>query len=194
MEFTSKNLTFIIVTFNSKKVIFNCLNSLPKDFHKIIIENSSDQELKKELEQNYVNTRVILSDNIGMGAGNNLGIKKTKTQFAYVLNPDVVLREDTLFNINNSISRLENFAILSPISDDLNYPNYKTFNKNDLDKNNLIGNVEEIAQQMVERFDPDDRIMAWFDFFNHDSKRVCRNMTAYMDKVAPMVEKLLEGK
>ena len=61
MEFTSKNLTFIIVTFNSKKVIFNCLNSLPKDFHKIIIENSSDQELKKELEQNYVNTRVILS-------------------------------------------------------------------------------------------------------------------------------------
>ena len=144
MEFTSKNLTFIIVTFNSKKVIFNCLNSLPKDFHKIIIENSSDQELKKELEQNYVNTRVILSSNIGMGAGNNLGIKKTKTQFAYVLNPDVVLREDTLFNINNSISRLENFAILSPISDDLNYPNYKTFNKNDLDKNNLIGNVEEI--------------------------------------------------
>ena len=60
--------------------------------------------------------------------------------------------------------------------------------------NALIGNVEEIAQQMVERFDPGDRIMAWFDFFNHDSKRVCRNMTAYMDKVAPMVEKLLEGK
>ncbi len=60
--------------------------------------------------------------------------------------------------------------------------------------NALIGNVEEIAKQMVERFDPNDRIMAWFDFFNHDSKRVCRNMTAYMDKVAPMVEKLLEEK
>ena len=30
--------------------------------------------------------------------------------------------------------------------------------------NALIGNVEEIAQQMVERFHPDDRIMAWFDF------------------------------
>ena len=85
MEFTSKNLTFIIVTFNSKKVIFNCLNSLPKDFHKIIIENSSDQELKKELEQNYVNTRVILSSNIGMGAGNNIGITSSKTKFVYVL-------------------------------------------------------------------------------------------------------------
>jgi len=57
--------------------------------------------------------------------------------------------------------------------------------------NALIGNVEEIAQQIVERFHPDDRIMAWFDFFNHDSARVCRNMTAYMQKVAPRVEALL---
>ena len=47
MEFTRNNLTFIIVSFKSRKVIFNCLNSLPKDFPKIIIENSSDKELKK---------------------------------------------------------------------------------------------------------------------------------------------------
>ena len=59
--------------------------------------------------------------------------------------------------------------------------------------NALIGNVEEVAQQMVERFHPDDRIMAWFDFFNHDSERVCRNMTAYMQRVVPLVESMLEG-
>jgi len=58
--------------------------------------------------------------------------------------------------------------------------------------NALIGNVEEVANQMVERFHSEDRIMAWFDFFNHDSKRVCRNMSAYMNKVAPLVEKILE--
>jgi hypothetical protein len=33
--------------------------------------------------------------------------------------------------------------------------------------------------------------MAWFDFFNHDSERVCRNMTAYMQRVVPLVETLL---
>lgn len=59
--------------------------------------------------------------------------------------------------------------------------------------NALIGNVEEVAQQMVQRFHPEDRIMAWFDFFNHDSDRVCRNMTAYMQQVAPRVEELLGG-
>ena len=58
--------------------------------------------------------------------------------------------------------------------------------------NALIGNVEEVAHQMVERFHPEDRIMAWFDFFNHDSDRVCRNMTAYMQQVVPLVESMLE--
>jgi len=144
MEFTSKNLTFIVVTYNSKKVIYDCLNSIPKDFQKLIIENSSDHELKKELEQNYDNTRVILSKNIGMGAGNNLGIIRSNTQYVYILNPDVVLKKDTILNINNSIYKLDDFAILSPVSDNLSYPNYKTNKKNDLDEKNFIENVEII--------------------------------------------------
>ena len=144
MEFTSNNLTFVIVTFNSRKVIYDCLNSLPKDFHKLIIENSSDEELKKELEQNYDKTEVVLSNNIGMGAGNNLGIIKSNTQYVYVLNPDVVLKNDTILNINKSITNLENFAILSPISDNLNYPNYRINKYNELIDDNMIKNVEEI--------------------------------------------------
>lgn len=59
-------------------------------------------------------------------------------------------------------------------------------------QNALIGNVEDVALQLVERFHPQDRVMAWFDFFNHDSDRVCRNMRAYMEKVAPRVEELLK--
>ena len=46
MEFINDNITFIIVTFKSNKVIFDCLDSLPKQVPKIIVENSSDIELK----------------------------------------------------------------------------------------------------------------------------------------------------
>tara|TARA_B100001559_G_scaffold96083_1_gene80446 strand:+ start:2226 stop:3467 length:1242 start_codon:yes stop_codon:yes gene_type:complete len=56
--------------------------------------------------------------------------------------------------------------------------------------NSVIGNVEEVAQQIAERFHPDDCIMTWFDFFNHDSPRVIRNMEAFMKKVVPRVEEL----
>ena len=58
--------------------------------------------------------------------------------------------------------------------------------------NALIGNPHDIAKQIVERFHPQDRIMAWFDFFNHDSDRVCRNMTAYMEQVVPLINEYLE--
>lgn len=58
-------------------------------------------------------------------------------------------------------------------------------------ENALIGNVEQVAQQIIQRFHPEDRLMAWFDFFNHDSERVCRNMTAFMNEVAPRVTELL---
>jgi alkanesulfonate monooxygenase SsuD/methylene tetrahydromethanopterin reductase-like flavin-dependent oxidoreductase (luciferase family) len=51
--------------------------------------------------------------------------------------------------------------------------------------NALIGNSEQILAQMKERFDPGDRLMLWFDFNNHDSKRVMKNMHDFMARVAP---------
>ena len=57
--------------------------------------------------------------------------------------------------------------------------------------NAVIGNAEEIVNQILERFNPEDRIMCWFDFFNHDSERVIRNMSAFMKKVKPKIEEKL---
>ena len=53
--------------------------------------------------------------------------------------------------------------------------------------NAVIGNVDRVSEQILGRFHSDDRLMCWFDFFNHDSERVQRNMTAFMTKVAPRV-------
>ncbi len=53
--------------------------------------------------------------------------------------------------------------------------------------NAVIGNVETVSRQIIERFHPEDRLMCWFDFFNHDSERVMRNMMAFMTEVAPRV-------
>ena len=53
--------------------------------------------------------------------------------------------------------------------------------------NAVIGNATEVAAQIRERFHPQDRLMLWFDFFRHDSARICRDMRAFMDKVVPLV-------
>ena len=36
-----KNITFVITTYKSENTIYNCLNSLPKEVNKIILETAS---------------------------------------------------------------------------------------------------------------------------------------------------------
>ena len=60
-------------------------------------------------------------------------------------------------------------------------------------ENALVGNAADVAQQLVERFHPDDRLMLWFDFFNHDNARVIANMEAFMKVVAPIVREAVKA-
>lgn len=53
--------------------------------------------------------------------------------------------------------------------------------------NALIGNPDDIAAQILERFHPEDRLMLWFDFFNHDCARVIVNQEAFMARVVPVL-------
>ena len=129
MQITKDNLTIIIVTIKSEKVIEKCLNSIDPKVKKIIIENSSDENFTQKLKDKYQNIDCYNSGkNLGMGVGNNLGIKKSKTRYVMILNPDTILNNDTLDQIFK-ISKSLDFAILSPISDKDNFPNYKIKNK-----------------------------------------------------------------
>ena len=59
----------------SDKVIHNCISSIPRDIKIIIVDNSNNKSFKHEIEKKYNNVRCILSEkNLGMGAGNNIGI------------------------------------------------------------------------------------------------------------------------
>lgn len=129
MQITKDNLTIIIVTIKSEKVIEKCLNSIDPKVKKIIIENSSDENFTQKLKDKYQNIDCYNSGkNLGMGVGNNLGIKKSRTRYVMILNPDTILNNDTLDQIFK-ISKSLDFAILSPISDKDNFPNYKIKNK-----------------------------------------------------------------
>ena len=55
-------------------------------------------------------------------------------------------------------------------------------------ENAVIGDAEAVAAQLSERYHPEDRLMLWFDFFNHDSARVVSNMRAFMEQVVPRIE------
>jgi len=116
-----KNITFIIVSYKSDGVIESCIKSLQKNSKIIIIENSKNLRIREKFKNNK-KIKVILNDNKGMGAGNNIGLKKSKTQFAYILNPDVRFNQSTFKNLVNSTKQIDDFAIISPINSNLKYP------------------------------------------------------------------------
>ena len=136
MTLSLNNLTFIIVTFKSDHVIHECIDSLPKESSIIIIENSNDLIFKEKLETKNSKIRVIVQENKGMGAANNLGIKLCKTDYAFVINPDVKFYKNTIDELITLSSKHNDYSILAPISDDIQYPNYKIKNKN-LQNNDL---------------------------------------------------------
>ena len=137
MNLNHNNITFIIVTFKSENIIHDCLKTLPKDYKKIIIENSGNPKFKEDLEQKYDNLEVLLSENLGMGASNNIGIKRCNTKFAYVINPDIKFKENTLRELIKGAEQIEDFSILSPISNNSRYPNY-TLSKNTSVSRNIL--------------------------------------------------------
>ena len=125
MQITKENLTIIIVTIKSQKIIDGCLGSIDPDIKKIIVENSSIHEFTNYLKEKYENIECYLTGkNLGMGSGNNFGIEKSKTRYVMILNPDTILKPNTLSQIFEISKNLE-FAILSPLSDNKDYPNYK---------------------------------------------------------------------
>ena len=125
MQITKENLTIIIVTIKSQKIIDVCLKSIDPDIKKIIVENSSNHEFTNYLKEKYKNIECYLTGkNLGMGSGNNFGIEKSKTRYVMILNPDTILKPNTLSQIFEISKNLE-FAILSPLSDNKDYPNYK---------------------------------------------------------------------
>jgi len=128
MTISRQNISVIIVTYKSEEVIDDCLKSIPSDINILIIDNSGDHIFKQNIEKKHNNVLcTVLSDNLGMGAANNLGLKQVKTDYALILNPDVVLEKETIDELVAAIDQLHEFSIIAPICDNENYPNYKKF-------------------------------------------------------------------
>jgi N-acetylglucosaminyl-diphospho-decaprenol L-rhamnosyltransferase len=131
MSITRQNLSVIIVSFKSDHVIHRCISSIDDEIEIIVVDNSNNTKFKNNIEVQYKNVKCILSpENIGMGAGNNVGIKNIDKDFALILNPDVILEKNTIDEIINASKSITSFGIIAPISDKPQFPNYK-FDKNE---------------------------------------------------------------
>jgi len=112
---SNQDLTIIINTFNSDEKIFSCLDSINPEISVLVIENSKNIEFKKNLEKKYSNVNCELTgENLGYANGNNFGLIRVVTKFALILNPDTIIKKDSIENFFKSAKNYPNFAIISP--------------------------------------------------------------------------------
>jgi GT2 family glycosyltransferase len=113
---TNIDLSIIIVNYNVKDFLLQCLNSVEKALvslknngfcaELIVIDNNSSDGSVEMLSRIFRQFNFIkLNSNEGYGRANNLGIEKAKGEFVLILNPDTLIEENNLVSMLNFMKK-----------------------------------------------------------------------------------------
>ena len=190
MQVTKQNISVIIVSFKSDSVLFNCIKSIDKDIEILVVDNADDKNLKKKLKK-YRNIQYFKSNkNLGMGAGNNIGILKSEKEYNFIINPDVILKKNTIKNLVIAIKKIKDFGVIAPVLDDKNNPNYQLLdNMNDnLSKKNYteVKSVDGFAMLINKRKLTKIKNFNFFDenFFMYlENDDFCKRLRSLKQKI-----------
>lgn len=93
--YMGKLASIIIVTYNHRKYLESCIDSLLNQdypYEIILVDNCSQDRTSQFIKEKYPGITFIQSEkNIGYGAGNNLGTKHAKGEYLVFLNPDTIV-------------------------------------------------------------------------------------------------------
>jgi GT2 family glycosyltransferase len=96
------NLSIIIINYNVKYFLEQCLHSVIKattgiDYEIIIVDNASSDGSRNYLENKFLNIRFEWNEtNLGFAKANNQALRMARGEYILFLNPDTILPEDCL--------------------------------------------------------------------------------------------------
>lgn len=184
-------LTVVIPSFYSSKIIEDRINEIGEKIPIIIIENSRDLELKKKLESNFKNVRVIIPEkNYGFGYAANIGIKESKTNMVFISQPDVQLIDNCVDKLIECTNTFKDFTVLTPydkndklfcnyeVSNDYNNSNKSKFNLKQVDFVDLTWLINK------DNFDQndlwDEKIFLYFEAQDFSKRLKNKNRKIYV--------------
>src|SRR5512133_681722 len=98
----SMKLSVVIVNYNVKYFLEQCLHSVLKAIHELeaeifVVDNNSVDGSIRMLREKFPSVTVIENkDNRGFSRANNQAIRKAKGESILLLNPDTIVEDDTL--------------------------------------------------------------------------------------------------
>ena len=98
MADSNPDLSIIILNYNVKELLLNCLDSIFKNkkstdnWQIIVVDNASEDGSVEAVKKEYPQIELVENkENLGFSAGNNVGVKYAKAPVILFLNPDTVV-------------------------------------------------------------------------------------------------------
>ncbi|MCC5927449.1 MAG: glycosyltransferase [Bacteroidetes bacterium] len=97
-----KDVSIVIVNYNVKEYLVNLINSINQSVGNfnveiIVIDNNSTDGSVEYLSSKFTNVVFIANNaNVGFGKANNQGIQVSRGKYILLLNPDTLIKENTL--------------------------------------------------------------------------------------------------
>jgi len=118
-----KKITVLIPCYNEEKGVGKVIDSIPKDDLKklgystevLVVDNNSKDGAGEMLKEKYPEVIFIGSKiNRGYGAGMNLGIAKAQGEYILILNPDIVILENSIESLYEFMKEHPDAGIAGP--------------------------------------------------------------------------------
>ena len=140
-------ISIIIVSYNTEKLLFNCIKSIYDSIHNleieiIVVDNASMDNSVEIIRENFPKVKLINSNlNVGFGPANNIGILHAKGKYLFLLNSDTLMIKNSLFNFWNFMEDVDNEKIACCGG---------VLLSSDLQEQNSFGNFPSIFQAFFE--------------------------------------------
>ncbi len=115
------DISIIILNYKAKGDTLNCLQSIYEaDFGRlkyevIVVDNNSGDSLGDILAWQYPRVKFIQNGkNVGMGAGNNVGLRAAVGKYLVVMNPDTIAFADTFRKLYDYMEAEPKVGVVGP--------------------------------------------------------------------------------
>jgi len=115
------DISIVILNYKSRGLTLNCIKSIKEaDFKNlkyeiIVVDNNSEDSLGDILAWQYPDIKFIQNKiNLGMGAGNNIGIKQAQGDYIIIMNPDTIAFTDTFRRMHDFMEANPKVGIAGP--------------------------------------------------------------------------------
>ena len=96
------NISASIVVYNSPEDAHKTVETVLKhtenlDFDLYVIDNASREKIGESIKAAFDKPHyIMLSENVGFGKGHNMVLDKINSRYHFIINPDILINEDTI--------------------------------------------------------------------------------------------------